>query len=815
MASLVICEKPSQVAKIRAAIGSRFGTILPARGHLLRLQEPEEVKEDWKNWTTDLLHPGKFYAKVPSKDSTVLPLLRAIRDASKAVDTIVIATDCDREGQMIGQEIVEWINFRGKVMRVMFNAEDPKSMQDAFAAIKPNETYRGLYQSAVAREQADQITNLSLTRAATVTLKAPGAKGAIGIGRVKTPVLAIVCQRELEILNFKPQNYYEVVAKATGAAGDVLLRCATVPTKLQAADETEVDVAEDEGSDDESLTDAGTDNMVGRIMDKAMAEAVAGAADGHVGRLSVTKKEKRQAPGKLFDLTALQATCASRWGWSGDHTLKIAQALYSDHQVLTYPRGEARYLPENNIAEVPGLLKGLLGLPAFAPHRAILGKPEVRKGIKGHFSDKALDGMSHHAIIPNFNMAAQFGAIVPRLNADEARMFDLVARSYLAALAPDYRYLQTIISMPVPALEASWAFSTIGNVAIELGWRAITGRGNDDPEDLPAFKDKDEARLSEPRLESKETKPPGRYNEGSLMKAMQEAWRFVVNPELKAKLKSAKGIGTPATRSSILTSLIAQGQLAKKAKNLIPTEGGMQLYQLIAQTMPEVVNPGRTAQWENLFTAVEKGVRSAEEVVRGISDDAAKCIGKLTDAVASGKVTIAFGKMAKPSEKMIAYAERLAKQKGVALPASAAKDGMTMKLWLDTHAPKREAGAGGAYPPSEKQVSYARTLETQSGKKIPDGALADGKALSRWIDDVRGDTPRGAGAGASQGGPSRPPSEKQLDFARKIANEKGLVLGKELTSSAECSAFIDKHMNGARKKAAAGNGARNDSRMEP
>lgn len=768
--------------------------------------EPDEVKPEWKSWSTELLHPGSFYGKIPTKDSGAFKLLKDIKEAAAKVDAIIIATDCDREGQLIGQEIVDWLRFRGKVFRAMFNAEDPKSLQDAFAKLKPNEEYRGLYQSGVAREQADQITNLSLTRAATVTLQAPGAKGAIGIGRVKTPVLAIVCQRELEIRNFKPQDYYEIVVKATAIAGSVDLRCAMLPTKLIAADELDADVADDEGSDDDSLTDAGVDTMAGRIMDKVMADAVAKAADGHKGKLSVSKKEKRQSPGKLFDLTALQATCASRWGWSGDHTLSIAQALYSEKQILTYPRGEARYLPEVAIGDVPALVRALTGLPLYSPHQKLLGKPEVRKGAKGHFSDKQLEGMSHHAIVPNAKMAAQFGAIVPRLSQDEARLFDLVSRTYLAALAPDYRYLQTVISMPVPALNADWRFSTIGNEAIEQGWRAIMGRSDGDPVDLPAFKDKDDARLSDPRIESKQTKPPGRYNEGTLIKAMQDAWRFVVNPELKAKLKSAKGIGTPATRGSIVKSLLAQNQLAKKGKNIVPTDAGMQLYQLVAQTMPEVVNPGRTAQWETLFTAVERGVRTPEEVVKGISDEAAKCIAKLLEAVQSGKLTIAFGKMAKPSENAIALAERIAKEKGITLPATAKKDGMAMRLFLDQHGPKRQAGANGGYAPSEKQVNWARSLEEQTGKKIPEEALADSKQLSAWIDKVKSSAP------------ARPPSEKQLEFARKIASDKGVELGEaEQTDMKACSAFIDKHMGGGRPKAASASrgGGRNDSRMEP
>src|SRR5208337_2443760 len=194
MATLIITEKASQAKDLRGALGARFGQILPAEGHLLRLAEPEEVHAAWKSWSCVVLKPAK---------------LKVIAAALKSCDDVILATDCDREGQLIGQEILDHLGYRGRVRRALFTAHDPKTLQQVFARLKPNAEMRPIYEAAVARQQADQIFNLSLTRTATKTLLTPGVRGVIGIGRVKTPTLAIVCLRELEIRNFRPEDYFE------------------------------------------------------------------------------------------------------------------------------------------------------------------------------------------------------------------------------------------------------------------------------------------------------------------------------------------------------------------------------------------------------------------------------------------------------------------------------------------------------------------------------------------------------------------------------------------------------------------------------
>ena len=317
MATLIITEKTSQARDLAAALGSRYGKILPAEGHLLRLAEPDEIDPAWKRWSCTLLKPDGLYPTRPATGGNKSAKLKAIAAALKSCKMVIIATDCDREGQLIGQEILEHLSYRGSVQRALFTAQDPKTLRQAFATLKPNREMRPLYEAAVARQQADQIFNLSLTRTATRTLLAPGARGVIGIGRVKTPTLGIVCLRELEILNFRPEDYFEVVAQAHVAGGSFTMRHAP-PVKQ-------------------------------RIKDRPRAEAIARAADGYRGPLGVKVEHCRQGPPKLFDLPSLQKTCGQRWGWTADKTLAIAQELYDGDgkKLITYPRAEARYLSEN------------------------------------------------------------------------------------------------------------------------------------------------------------------------------------------------------------------------------------------------------------------------------------------------------------------------------------------------------------------------------------------------------------------------------------------------------------------------------------
>ena len=665
---IVITEKTSQAKDIRDAVGHRYGTILPAEGHLFDLVEPEAVDPTWKRWSATLLRPNGLYPTKPVAGGNKAPKLQAIREALRTAKRVWLATDCDREGQLIGQEILEHYGYKGQVRRVMFTAQDAQTIREAFAHARPNSDHLALYQAAVARRQADQIYNLSLTRTATVTL-AQGARTVIGVGRVKTPTMAIVCRRELEIRDFVVQPYFEVIATATVADGQFRMRHA--PRE--------------------------------RITNRAAAETIAALAAGATGPLTVKVEEKSQAPPRLHDLPSLQKLCASRFGWSAAHTLAVAQELYdgAGKKIITYPRAETRYLPESLIPQMPQIVAGLQAGQSFASI-PVPNPPLVRRGMPGTFSDKGLAGVSHHAVIPNANTIDTLKQVWPRLSADERRLFDVIARATMAALMPDFRYRQTTALLDVQ----DHAFRAVGRQPIELGWRAAfpewtpAEEKGDEAQLLPVLRNGEGAVLSDPQVEAKETRPPPRYNEGTLIDAMQNAWRFVEDEALRERLKEAKGIGTPATRAEIIRVLKAQELLTAQGKNIVPTERGLGLFDVLQRADPALVDPSVTAQLERLLDGVLIGQTEMMGAIDAVCAQAARIIGRLTEHAANGTAPLVAvsrtalgptGPMRPPTPAMKAYVVSLAQQLGRKPPRGYASSGAICRAFLDKHAARKES----------------------------------------------------------------------------------------------------------------------------
>ena len=686
---VVITEKTSQAKDVRAAVGGRYGTVLPAEGHLFDLQEPEDVVADWKRWTPVLLRPDGLYGTRPAAGGNKAGKLQAIREALRRARRVWLATDCDREGQLIGQEILEHLRFRGEVMRVMFTAQDPQTIRDAFAQARPNGEYARLYAAAVARRQADQIYNLSLTRTATVTL-ARGARAVIGVGRVKTPTLGIVCRRELEIRGFVPQAYFEVVATAAVEAGRFRMRHA--PRE--------------------------------RLTRREDAEAIAAAAQGFEGPLAVKVEDKRQGPPRLHDLPSLQKLCGSRFGWSAAKTLEVAQELYdgAGKKIITYPRAETRYLPESLIADAPRIVAALRAGRAFSAV-PVPEPPVIRRGASGSFSDRGLAGASHHAVIPNVNTVEGLREVWPRLSADERRLFDVVARSYLAALMPDFRYRQTTATLDV----RGHVFRATGRQPIEPGWRAAfpdwqpAEERGEDAQLLPALRDGEATALHDPAVEDKETRPPPRYNEGTLIDAMQNAWRFVEDEALRERLKQAKGIGTPATRAEIIRGLKAQEFLTADGKHIVPTGRGLALHDVLERADPALVDPGVTAQMERLLDEVLVGRQEMMGAIDAVCDQAARIIGRLTEGAASGSAPLIVpvergpGGARPPTPAMKRFADSLARQKGIKPPAGYTRSGAICRAFLDQHAPGQDAAAARLSPAAEQSGAAGRSARHDAG----------------------------------------------------------------------------------------------------
>jgi DNA topoisomerase-3 len=713
---IVITEKTSQAKDVRAAIGSRYGDVLPAEGHLFDLLEPEDVVPAWKRWSPILLRPEGLYGTRPAEGGNKATKLKAIREALRTAKRVWLATDCDREGQLIGQEILEHYEYRGQVMRVLFTAQDSQTIRDAFGRAKPNAEYASLYAAAVARRQADQIYNLSLTRTATVIL-GRGARRVIGVGRVKTPTLAIVCERELEIRNFVPLAYFEIVATAKVAGGQFQMRHAPQD----------------------------------RIIRREIAEAVANSARDFEGALAVRVEDKRQVPPKLHDLPSLQKLCGSRFGWSASKTLEVAQELYDGQgkKIVTYPRAEVRYLPQSLISDVSRLTAGLRVGQSFG---AILvpEPPVIRRGASGTFYDRGLEGASHYAVIPNVNAIDKLSEVWPRLSSDEKKLFDVIARAYMAALMPDFCYRQTTATLDVHGYQ----FRATGRQPIDLGWRAAfpewqpADEKGDEAQLLPPLRNGETAQLHDPKIENKETRPPPRYSEGTLIEAMQNAWRFVDDEVLRDRLKEAKGIGTPATRTEIIGGLKKQGFLIAQGKNIVPTETGLALFGVLKHADPALVDPGVTAQLECLLDDVVVGKQEMVGAIDAVCELAERIICKLKEGTVAGGPSLLGSAGGNgtgtypPTPAMKRFADSLARQKGIKPPPGYKTSISICRKFLSENAPKKSgdetAGKLDPKPVSPAQLLYAKKLAQGKGLVIPDDARTDSVAMAAWIDKNRG-----------------------------------------------------------------------------
>jgi DNA topoisomerase-3 len=528
----------------------------------------------------------------------------------------------------------------------------------------------------------------------------------IGIGRVKTPTLAIVCRRELEIRNFKPEDYFEVAATATVPGGTFRLRHAPPPAK--------------------------------RIKSRPQAEAIAAAAEGFCGPLSVKVEARRQAPPRLFDLPALQKTCGQRWGWTAEKTLAIAQELYDGEgrKLITYPRAEARYLAHNQIGDAAVIIAALLRLRGFAS--LDISDPVIRRGKSGHFYDKGLEGVSHHAVVPNVNVMADLEARIARLTEDEKRLFALVCRSYLAAVMPDHEYRQTTALLDVGGHE----FRAVGRVPLEAGWKAVYGLGeaevgragdSDAEQVLPLLANGEMAVSSEAQVEEKRTQAPPRYNEGTLIDAMQNAWRLVEDPVQRERLKDAKGVGTPATRAAIIEGLKRQGLLATSGKWIVPTETGLELYILLSEAAPLLVDPGTTALWELRLDGILQHASDVIQVVDEIAAEAERVIEVLRQH--SGRAIVLV-----PGSSTAARVKKEAgRRRGARLPAGR-KLGKGRVTQSDAGAasgeaaPVRQAANSKARAPTAKMISFARGLARAQKISLPEDVETDYRACWSFLD---------------------------------------------------------------------------------
>ncbi|HEX2044557.1 MAG TPA: DNA topoisomerase 3 [Gaiellaceae bacterium] len=585
--TLVIAEKPSVGRDLAGALPGAFAqakdkshlvgddyVITWAVGHLVGLADPEAYDEKLRKWKFDHLPivPPKF--KLVPNDERAKKQLQAVHRLMKdpEIDLIVNACDAGREGELIFAYTYETSGVTKPVKRLWLNSMTKKAIQEAFEQLRDGEEMRLLEEAARSRSEADWLVGMNATRAATIRLRA-AFDGAVSLGRVQTPTLALVVRRELEIRSFVPEPYWLVEARFA-AAGERLYSGRY---------------------------------LGGKRIPEGEANGIVRDCEGETGVITkLEKKEEREAPQLLYDLTTLQRNANTLFGFSARRTLAAAQRLYEEHKAITYPRTSARFLTSELIGEIKPTAE-LVGRNAkyVEAARYVTGLDKLPLGRV--VNDKKVE--DHHAIIPT---RAEHD--LSKMGPDEARVYDLVAKRFLAVFHPDAVYERTRIETTV----AEHVFRTSGRVLLKAGWKsvygeeAVDGRPRDEEDSggdqlLPMLKQGEEAETRSVEALRKETQPPRRYTEASLLGAMETAGKEIQDAELREAMKDS-GIGTPATRAAIIERLIQVGYLEREGRALHATDKGIQVVSLLGEH--PLTSPELTGSWERRLGLIEQGADS-------------------------------------------------------------------------------------------------------------------------------------------------------------------------------------------------------------
>jgi DNA topoisomerase III len=604
--TLVIAEKPSVASDIAKVLGvkkerdhfdSDEYVISSAVGHLVEIGEPEEEEVKRGKWTFAKLPviPSHFELKPIEKSADRLRLLTKLIKR-KDVTKIVNACDAGREGELIFRLIQQHSKAKQPVKRLWLQSMTPTAIRDGFAHLRSDEELQGLADAARCRSEADWLVGINGTRAMTAFNTKSGGFHLTTVGRVQTPTLAIMVEREEKIRKFKPRTYFEIHATFDAKAGQYAGRWFDEKFK--------------KGDDEHARAERLFDLDPKKPDAKKRADGIVAKCLGKLGVVEEESKPTTQAPPLLYDLTSLQREANSRFGFSAKTTLSLAQALYEKHKVLTYPRTDSRALPEDyvkTVGETLEVLESTNRYHAFA--KEIRTKKMVRPANKRVFDNAKIS--DHFAIIPTLQLPKS-------LNEIEEKLYDLVTKRFLAVFYPAAEFQQTT---RITRVEGE-AFKSEGKVLVNPGWLAVYGKEVDAEETgnlTPVAKD-EKPKASEVNAKELQTKPPARYSEATLLSAMEGAGKLIDDEELRAAMQE-KGLGTPATRASIIEGLILQGYIIREDKALKPTPQAFSLITLLkGLEVPELTQPEMTANWETQLARMERGEISREKFMAEIVD---------------------------------------------------------------------------------------------------------------------------------------------------------------------------------------------------
>ena len=581
---LIIAEKPSVAADIARALGgfARKGdyfesdeyVLSSAVGHLLELVLPEEYdvkKGKWSFKHLPVIPPHFALAPIERSENRLNLLLRLMK--RKDVAGLVNACDAGREGELIFRYIVQHARAKKPIQRLWLQSMTPASIREGFEGLRPDRELLPLADAAKCRSEADWLVGINGTRAMTAFNSKEGGFYLTTVGRVQTPTLAILVEREEAIRAFKPRDYWEVHARFGARAGEYPGRWFDPGFKKH---------------DD-------AERKAERLWSAAEADAVAAACNGQAGAVTDDTRPATQLSPLLFDLTSLQREANGRFGFSARTTLSLAQALYERHKVLTYPRTDSRALPEDYMATVKKAMDMLAGIRDYAPFaKSILKNGWVKPNRRIFDNSKISD---HFAIIPTLQPARHLSEI-------EQKLYDLVVRRFLAVFHPAAEYLQTTRVTQV----GEHQFKTEGRILQNPGWLAIYGRtAQEESQNLPAVAAGEKVAALEVNAVANQTKPPPRYSEATLLSAMEGAGKLVEDDELREAME-AKGLGTPATRAAVIEGLIQEKYVQREGRELKPTWKAFRLLLALHHFgVTEITSPELTGDWEYKLKLMETG----------------------------------------------------------------------------------------------------------------------------------------------------------------------------------------------------------------
>jgi len=611
--TLVIAEKPSVGQDLARVLKGPFKkgegvlegpehVVTWAVGHLVQLAEPDEYDPKFKRWRMEDLPivPERFKLVVRDERSRKQMSVVTKQIGREDIAEIVNACDAGREGELIFAYLYEKAKGKKPVQRLWLNSMTSAAMKEALSSLRPADEFARLEQAARSRSEADWIVGMNATRAATIRLRS-SFDGAVSLGRVQTPTLAIIARREEEIKAFVPEPYWLVDATFEAEGKRVY-----------------------EGRFHEGAKP--------RIATAEEADAIVADCVGKQGTITkLEKKEQREKAPMLYDLTTLQREANNRYGFSAKRTLAAAQRCYEEHKALTYPRTNSRYLPGDMVAEIKPTAELVGHNSEYTKGAEYVIGLDLLPLARVVNDEKVTD---HHAIIPTRSEHN-----LDKMGADDRRIYDMVTRRFLAVFHPEAVFENTRVETTVG--EQAHIFRTRGKLLIVPGWRGVYDevaadtrpKGEEDEgvdQQLPKLEDGETADTNEIAAERKETKPPRRYSDASLLGAMETAGKLVDDEELREAMKES-GIGTPATRAAIIERLITVGYVERDARALVATEKGLNVIRLLDAHM--LTSPELTGNWEHRLGKIERGEDSREKFMSDIAGFAEQTVHKLDETL--------------------------------------------------------------------------------------------------------------------------------------------------------------------------------------